>query len=145
MSKKKNKVEEIQLRKKKLEDEINSIEEKYSRQATKISNGIQSTLKPIQTIRDNPIKSLGVSIAVGVVLGMAGQRKKQPSSSSSDTDGSAGPGDSGFTSLLVGELKRMAAKRAMIYISDIIDRKIMPQVRDLKTSEDDQKTPSGEN
>lgn len=135
MSKKKNDIEEIKLRKQKLQQEIESIENKYSKQATKISNGIQNTLKPIQTIRNNPLKSLGVSIALGVVLGLSGRRKKQSGSSPAERSGNSDTGSSGFTSLLVSELKRMAAKRAMIYISDIIDRKVMPEIRDIRTRE----------
>lgn len=134
MSKKKHDIEEIQLRKQKLQDEIDLIEEKYSKKVTKISSGIQNTLKPIQTIRNNPIKSLGISIAVGVVLGLSGRSKKTSESSpSSSTGGQSGGGDSGFTSMLMSELKRMAAKRAMLYISDIVDRKVMPEIRSTET------------
>lgn len=134
MSKKKHKVEEIQLRKQKLQDEINLIEEKYSRKASKISSGIQNTLKPIQTIRDNPLKSLGASIAVGVILGLSGRGKKSSDKSSPDSGGHSVSENSGFTSLLVSELKRMAAKRAMMYISDIVDRKIMPEIRSSESA-----------
>lgn len=131
MSKKKHRIEEIQLRKQKLQDEISLIEEKYSQKANKLSSGIQNTLKPIQSIRDNPLKSLGISIAVGVVIGLSGRRKKSSKSpASSDSGGQSVGGDSGFSSMLMSELKRMAAKRAMMYISDIIDRKVMPEMKE---------------
>lgn len=136
MSKKKHSVKEIQLRKQKLQQEIDLIEEKYSGKATKVSRGIQNTLKPIQKIRDNPLKSLGISIAIGVVLGLSG-RSRRPSSKShtSDNGNGSGKGDSGFSSLLMSELKRMAAKRAMMYISDIVDRKVMPEIRPAQSGQ----------
>lgn len=135
MSKNKHQVKEIQLRKQKLQQEIDLIEEKYSSKATKVSKGIQNTLKPIQTIRDNPLKSLGISIAIGVVLGLSGRSKRTSSKSRSDSGDSSGKGDSGFSSLLMNELKRMAAKRAMMYISDIVDRKVMPEIRPAKSGQ----------
>jgi ElaB/YqjD/DUF883 family membrane-anchored ribosome-binding protein len=129
LSKKKHSVDEIQLRKQKLKQEIDLIEQKYSKKATKLSNGIQNTLKPIQTIRDNPLKSLGISVAVGLVLGLSGRRKRSSTKTSSTDDIGSGNSDTGFSSLLMSELKRMAAKRAMMYISDIVDRKVMPEIR----------------
>lgn len=135
MSKNKHQVKEIQLRKQKLQQEIDQIEDKYSSKATKVSKGIQNTLKPIQTIRDNPLKSLGISIAIGVVLGFSGRSKRSSSKSKSDDGNSSGKGDSGFSSLLMSELKRMAAKRAMMYISDIVDRKVMPEIRPAQSGQ----------
>lgn len=35
----------------------------------------------------------------------------------------------------MNELKRMAAKRAMMYISDIVDRKVMPEIRPAKSGQ----------
>ncbi len=141
MSKKNHKIEEIQLRKQKLQDEISFIEEKYSRKATRLSSGIQNTLKPIQTIRDNPLKSLGISIAVGVVIGLSGRRRKSSKSSSqTDSGNQSVGGDSGFSSMLMSELKRMAAKRAMMYISDIIDRKVMPEMKEAAAEKDSGET-----
>lgn len=137
MSRKEKNIVEIQLRKQKLQDEIDSIEQKYSKKATKISNGIQKTLKPIKTIRENPLKSVGVSIALGVIVGLSGRRKKKSDTSSSDYPVSSGTSGTGFTNLLMSELKRMAAKRAMMYISDIIDQRVMPEIRNAQNSGDD--------
>jgi len=135
LSKNKHSVKEIQLRKQKLQQEIDLIEQKYSNKATKVSQGIQNTLKPIQTIRNNPLRSLGISIAIGVVLGLSGRSKRTSSKSQSDDGERSGNGDSGFSSLLMNELKRMAAKRAMMYISDIVDRKVMPEIRATHTAD----------
>ncbi len=134
MNKKKNlNIDDIQLRKKKLQAEIELIEEKYSRKANKISDGIESTLKPIQSIRDNPFKSVGISIAVGFIIGVSGRRKHRSEAVSTDAGKSIASANSGFTTLLMSELKRMAARRAMIYISDFVDRKVMPGLQSTHT------------
>jgi len=135
LSKNKHSVKEIQLRKQKLQQEIDLIEQKYTNKATKVSKGFQNTLKPIRTIRNNPLKSLGISIAIGFVLGLSGRSKRTSTKSQSDDGKQSGNGDSGFSSLLMNELKRMAAKRAMMYISDIVDRKVMPEIRATHTAE----------
>ena len=72
---------------------------------------------------------LGISVALGLVVGLSGRRKRSSSKQSSTDDSGSGSGNSGFSSLLMSELKRMAAKRAMMYISDIVDRKVMPEIR----------------
>jgi hypothetical protein len=123
---------DIKLRKKKLQDEIQHIEDKYSRKASKISGGIQSTLKPIQKIKKHPLKAVAASIAFGLIIGVSGRRKSKSKSESktqspdSDADDYSGRESTGFTSHLISELKRMAAKRAIVYISEFVDRKVMP-------------------
>jgi len=141
LSKAKNEMGEIQLRKEKLQNEINLIEKKYSRQATRISNGIQNTLKPIQTIRDHPFKSLGAAIGAGLLLGLAGRRKHKQRDSPTNSESSSSSNGSGFSSLLVSELKRMAAKRAMFYISDFVDRKVMQGLSSSKSETSEETSP----
>ena len=126
MSSKKTDIEEIKLRKQKLQQEIDLIEDKYTRKAKKISGGVQNTLKPLQTIRDNPFKSLGISVAVGILIGASGRRKSEKRSDNESGATVTTSKNDGFTSLLMSELKRMAAKRAMMYISDLVDKKVMP-------------------
>lgn len=126
MSSKKTDIEEIKLRKQKLQQEIDLIEDKYTRKAKNISGGVQNTLKPLQTIRDNPFKSLGISVAVGILIGASGRRKSENRSDNESGATITTSKNDGFTSLLMSELKRMAAKRAMMYISDLVDKKVMP-------------------
>ncbi|WP_340103072.1 DUF883 C-terminal domain-containing protein [Rhodohalobacter sp. 8-1] len=144
MSKKKNQnIDDIQLRKEKLQSEIELIEEKYSRKASKISGGIDTTLKPIKKIRDNPFKAIGISIAVGLIAGVSGRKKRKSAGRPTDVGSNSGSKGTGFTSLLISELKRMAAKRAMIYISDIVDRKVMPGLTSSK-SDSSEENPSSD-
>lgn len=118
-------IDEIKERKKILIEKIEGIEGKYTQKATSIEGKVRKTLKPIHLIRQNPLKSLGASIAVGFLIGIVGRKKSTSTSSSPSSPG--GSSGTGFTSLLISELKRMAAHRAMLYVSDIVDQKVMPK------------------
>jgi ElaB/YqjD/DUF883 family membrane-anchored ribosome-binding protein len=139
------KKDDIKLRKKKLQDEIELIEDKYSRKANMISGGIESTLKPIHNIKKHPFKSVGVSIAVGLLIGISGRRRRKSNSSVPDAEDRSGGDRSGFTSLLIGELKRMAAKRAIVYISDFVDQKVMPGITTSHSEKSQEKASSETN
>lgn len=115
---------EINVRKEELQDEIDQIENKYTQKVTKIKRRIQNTLKPVKTIRDKPIKALGVSIALGFIIGISGRKKSKADPVVNNSVAS----DPGFTSMLMNELKRVAARRAMIYITDLVDHKVMPEI-----------------
>lgn len=122
---------EINIRKEELQDEIDQIENKYTQKVTKYKRRIHNTLKPVKTIRDKPIKALGVSIALGFIIGITG-RNKSKSDPVPVVNNSVGS-DPGFTSMLMNELKRMAARRAMIYITDLVDHKVMPEINAART------------
>lgn len=122
-------IDEIKLRKKKLQQEIDHIEEKYSQKATKIEGRIRSTLQPIQTIQKNPFKSIGAAIAVGFIIGYSGRKKSKTSQSQpTQSTHTFDTEPSGFTPLLMNELKRMAVHRAMIYLTGLVDHKIIPGI-----------------
>lgn len=121
-------IDEIKARKILLKERINTIESKYTQKATLVEGKVRKTLKPVNKIREYPLRSVGISIAVGFVIGTLGRKKSSapPEKSSSSRPGS-GSG-SGFTSLLISELKRMVAHKAMVYISDVVDQKVMAKV-----------------
>ncbi len=111
-------MKEIKVRKKELQDEINRIEEKYGNKASRVQSGIERTMQPIRKIRENPIASVGISIAIGFLIGQAGRKK----SKTKKTDYS---GKRGFSSLFMNELKYMAVHKMMLYFSDMLDKKIL--------------------
>lgn len=130
MSKRKDwSLHEINARKEELQDEITQIENKYTQKVTKIERRIKSTLKPVKTIRKKPLKALGVSIALGFLIGISGRKK----SKSDPVVNNSVASEPGFTSLLMNELKRLAARRAMVYITDIVDQKVIPGINAART------------
>lgn len=120
--------EKIKRRKKELQTEIDLIEDKYIRQAADIERKVKTALKPVQNIRTKPFVSVGISIALGFSIGFIGKKKKkekkksQPSYQSDNSDN----GGISFTKLFLAELKRLAAQRAMMYVSEVLDKKVMP-------------------
>jgi len=121
-------LDKISRRKKELQAEIDRIEENYLRKASEIERKIKSVMRPVHNIRKKPFISLGISVATGFAIGFLRKKKSKKSAASNDTETHHnGYEDTGFTTLFMAELKRLAAQRAMMYVSDLIDQKVMPR------------------
>ena len=112
---------EIKFRKKKLKDDIDLLESGFKNRANKVKSIIPVSLNPNDTIRKHPFKAVGIAIAGGLLIGLKSRKKRSKSENERPENSSSN--DSGFTSLLIYELKRLAANRAVSYISDIIDQR----------------------
>lgn len=112
---------EITFRKKKLKDDIDKLETGFKNRAEKVRTFIPGNINPSDSIRKHPFRSLGIAIASGLVIGLA--TKKKRSRAESEGYNRSSNNDNGFTSLLMYELKRLAANRAVSYISDMIDQR----------------------
>lgn len=112
---------EIKFRKKKLKDDIDLLESGFKNRVDKVQSYIPVTINPIDSIRKHPFRALGIAISSGLLIGLSSKKKR----SSKENDGSnfSSNNDSGFSSLLIYELKRLAASRAVSYISDFIDQR----------------------
>jgi ElaB/YqjD/DUF883 family membrane-anchored ribosome-binding protein len=115
---------DLQARKKNLELELEKIKESVSTSASDVKDGIISSVLPVERIRKKPFKSIGIAIAAGFILGLPRLRGKRIKGESVKSYG--------FSSMLIDELKRMAARKAMIYITDLIDDEVMPRIRKKK-------------
>jgi len=120
-------LEKIKRRKEELQAEIDRIEDNYISKASEIERKVKGVLRPVYNIRKKPFTTVGVSIVVGFAIGYLRKKKsgKPQKSTSSDQNGQS---DFGFTTLLMAELKRMAAQRAMMYVSEVIDQRVMPRL-----------------
>jgi hypothetical protein len=136
-------LDKIDRRKKELQAEIDRIEENYLRKASEIERKVKSVLRPVHNIRKNPFTSIGISVAVGFAIGFLRKKKSSKPAPSNDkeTTYQNGRDDTGFTTLFLAELKRLAAQRAMMYVSDLVDKKVMPRfMNDSEVPEERQKT-----
>lgn len=113
---------EIKFRKKKLEDDLEKLESGFKSRAQKIQSIIPDNLNPIDTIRKHPFRAFGIAIATGLVVGLS-SRKKNRSRSAEESYNNHSSQNTGFSALLMDELKRLAAHRAASYISDLIDQR----------------------
>lgn len=114
---------EIKFRKKKLRDDLDKLESGFKERADKVRSIIPGQIRPIDSIRKHPFRSLGIAIATGLVLGLSSGKKKR-SQSDNEVYSNNLSHNSGFSSLLMDELKRLAAHRAASYISDLIDQRV---------------------
>lgn len=112
---------EIKFRKKKLKDDIDKLESGFKNRAEKVRSFIPGNINPSKSIRKHPFRALGIAIASGLVIGLTSRKKRSRSENIGSK--SSSDNDSGFTSLLMYELKRLAASRAVSYISDMIDQR----------------------
>lgn len=133
-------LDKIDRRKKELQAEIDRIEENYLRKASEIERKIKSVLRPVHNIRKHPFTSIGISVAVGFTIGFLRKKKSSKSAPSNDKETyQNGKDDTGFTTLFLAELKRLAAQRAMMYVSDLVDKKVMPRfINDSEVPEERQ-------
>ena len=129
MEKEKNiSIKEIKARKKALEEEIDRLENKYAKKSERMKKRVDSTLKPIKRIKEHPFASIGLAVFAGFIIGLPGRRKRK-SDTASDTDK--------FSSMVATELKLLAARRTIDFVSEFVDNKVMPRIRKKSSKQDD--------
>lgn len=128
MSDKKNSIEEIQLRKERLKNELEAIETKYAAKIGGVKRMVNGSLKPAQKIRRNPLKSVGYAVLLGLAVGLV---RSKGSSKKKDQDKNSQSGDTKvyFRSMLMNELKRLAARKAMVLVSEMVDKEVIPRIK----------------
>ncbi len=114
---------EIRQRKKKLRDELDFLESGFENRISKVSSMIPGNLNPVETIRKHPLKTVGFSILLGAVAGLAtgSGKKKRRKSEEIESDSAS---SQGFSSMVFNELKRVAAFRAASYISEMLENSL---------------------
>lgn len=109
---------DIRKRKKKLEDDLELLEDDFENRISKAQKKVLGPLKPIEYIKKNPFKAVGTSVILGVTLGLMGSDKSSDGEISSDVHKER------MFDLLFSEVKRVVARKAGSYLSDFIDEKI---------------------
>ncbi|MCH8549119.1 MAG: hypothetical protein LAT80_09585 [Balneolaceae bacterium] len=136
--KKKNEysLDEIKEQRERLQNEIRGLETGFSDRITKIKGELNSITTPVQKIREKPLKSVAIAAGVGFLAGILRRSRKsrKKSSAAPAAPVSPPPSGSGFTSMLMNEMKHLAARKAMFYLSELIDR----QISELKDTSDEQ-------
>jgi len=110
---------DIKRRKKKLEDDLELLEGDFEHRISSAQKKVLGPLKPIDYIKKHPFKAVGTSVVVGIAFGLIGSGK---SSNSTGTEGAKHKEK--LFELLFNEVKRVAARKAATYISEMIDEKI---------------------
>jgi hypothetical protein len=110
---------DIRKRKKKLEDDLDLLEEDFEDRISNAQKRVLGPLQPINLIKENPFKAVGTSVLVGIALGLMGREKSSKKTTKIDESHK----DKLFD-LLLNEVKRVAAHKAATYLSDLIDERI---------------------
>ncbi len=121
---------EIRQRKEKLREEIKELEAGFEKRITTTKGIVSNTIQPANYIRKNPLKSVGTAVAAGFVFGLLKRKRR----GGREKTGKRSNVSSGFTSILMNELKHIAAQKAMVYLSELIDQQLSS--RKKPTSED---------
>lgn len=110
---------DIRKRKKKLEDDLELLEDDFEYRISKAQQKILGPFQPVEFIKKNPLKAVATSVIAGVALGLMGTDK-----SSDNRTSSSNMHKEKLFDLVFNEVKRVAARKAASYLSDLIDEKI---------------------
>lgn len=116
---------DFRKRKIRLQDDLELLEGSFENRYTKAKKSLLGSFKPVETIKKRPLQAVALSVAAGVVLGLSSKKKRKKRSRSENYSDSSSSRSVGFTSLLIDEVKRIAAQRAASYISEMMDKKLM--------------------
>lgn len=125
----KSNIEEIQVRKERLKNELEIIERKYAAKIGGVKRAVDGSLKPAEKIRRNPLKAVGYAVLVGFAVGLVKNSRSSKKRKKKNKDNHSGESRIGLTSLLVDEMKRLAARKAMVLVSDLVDDKVIPRIK----------------
>lgn len=112
---------DFRKRRKKLEDDLETLEGNFEDRLSGVQKRVMGALEPLEYIKRNPFKAVGASIFIGFTIGKIGKDK------------SSGEGESvhqqqeKMFNLFFNEIKRVAARKAATYFSEFIDEKISKQ------------------
>jgi hypothetical protein len=124
MGKSKLSMADFRKRKVRLQDDLDLLEGSLENRFSKAKKSLLGSFNPVETIKKRPLQAVALSVVAGVVLGLSGKKKRKRPKDTGDYIESSSSGSTGFTSLLLDEVKRIAARRAASYISEIMDEKL---------------------
>lgn len=109
----------IRSRKQQLEGDIELLEKGFENRISRVGKKFNNTVKLKKFIKKNPLIAVSAATGLGLLVGLI--KKKKRAKRSEDIIESP---DSGLNSLIFSELKRVAARKAVHFISDIVDRQV---------------------
>ncbi len=115
-------MKDVRIRKKKLKDDLELLEGNFEERIQSTKRRILGPLKPVSYIKSKPFLALGAALAAGIILGFSS--KKKNNSKEIIEDRKSSDKSPAFTGILIDELKKIAAKRAANYLSELVDQKL---------------------
>lgn len=115
---------EVRERKEKLKQEIRLLESGFENRVTHLKDSINEIRKPARLIKNSPVKSVAIAVGIGFAVGLLKKKRKRSSGSGQSAIEPEGRRTPGITSFIVEELQHLAAQKAMMYLSELIDKQI---------------------
>ncbi|MEX2602124.1 MAG: hypothetical protein WD355_10775 [Balneolaceae bacterium] len=119
-------MQKLEQRKRLLEAELNQIESGLNDSIHETKESVIEALIPRKAIRKSPIKAVAISVLAGFVIGLP-KRRKRSTGKRIESKGKTSVRSPGVATLILDELKRIAARRAVQFMVDTFDEKIGSQ------------------
>jgi ElaB/YqjD/DUF883 family membrane-anchored ribosome-binding protein len=113
-------MDEVRSRKESLKQEIRLLEGDFERRVKVLKSNVNEIRKPSKVIRKSPLKSVAIAVGAGFAAGLLKRKRRSGKTEDSTPSGKS----SGLTTFIIHELQHLAAQKAMLYLSDLIDRQI---------------------
>lgn len=110
-------VDKLEQKKRELEAELNDIQNELDDSIDQVRHEVSDKLDPKSFIRKHPLPVVGGAVLVGFLLG----HEDEGSTKSTSTSGSSS--DHKITNTLLYELKRLATKKALSFVTDFMEKK----------------------
>lgn len=130
---KEEKINDIEKRKKELQDELKRIQKELDHSIDEVRVDVSSKLDPKTLIKKYPLSSVGVSLLLGFLAGKGSGRGESSSRPRSRSDGNK------LGSMIWDELKSSATKKAIRVLFNYIDDILEP----IEGSESDKPSQNG--
>lgn len=118
-----NRLDELEQRKRKIRTELNQLHHQLDGSMRNAGHKAAHSILPVKWIRKKPFKAIGASLLTGFILGLSrgrGKSKKIRKGESGSTESRPG-----MSSMIVDELKRVAARRAVQSIVEMVDEQLL--------------------
>jgi hypothetical protein len=113
MPKLSSETEDLRIRKKKLETELQVIQSQLEDTIEDIRDDVSEKINPLYWIKKFPLRAVGVAVAVGFLLAKIGK----PGGNNSSPDREK------FSSLFASELKKIGAQKAASYGVNALEKR----------------------
>lgn len=111
----KDKLDELEQKKLELEAELEQIQLELDDSIHKVRSDVSDTLNPIRFVKEHPWPMVGASLLLGFLVSGNGKKKSYPPKDSSYES------EKVFRPILLTELKKLAAKRAVSMVSNFLE------------------------
>lgn len=116
----KDQTDKLEQKKQELEAELEQIQDELDDSIDQVRHNVSDSLDPKSFIRKHPLPVVGGAVFLGFLVGHRDKQEGSLSSSSSS--------DGKFTNTLLYELKRLAMRKALSFVTDFAEEKFDEKV-----------------